>query len=77
MVYRNAANAVAGESGLLAQMRISTAGLSTLIPRGNGVFTPEAKSGGSAIGEPVTFVEEGNRVRAIKAGNVFSERVER
>jgi CubicO group peptidase (beta-lactamase class C family) len=48
-----------------------------LIPLGGGTFRLEAKSGGSAVGEVVSFVERGGRVMRIVTGNTFSDRVER
>jgi hypothetical protein len=49
--------------------------MSKLAPRGGGVFTLEARTGGSAIGEAVTFVEEQGRVKGIRIGQSILERV--
>jgi len=49
--------------------------MSKLVPRGEGVFTLEAKTGGSAIGEAVTFIEGEGRVKAIRIGQTLMERV--
>jgi hypothetical protein len=38
-----------------------------LIPLGGGTFRLEAKSGGSAVGEVVSFVERGGRVMRLPA----------
>lgn len=48
-----------------------------LIPQGNGVFKLDGPTGGGAIGELVTFLEENGRVTGMRIGYGVSQRVGR
>jgi hypothetical protein len=51
------------------------AGMLRLVPLGGGAFKLEGPTGGSAVGEPVVFIEEAGRVKSIKIGESEAERV--
>ncbi len=48
---------------------------SKLVPLGDGLFRLESRTGGSAVGEIVRFVEETGRVVRMYTGDGFSDRV--
>jgi CubicO group peptidase (beta-lactamase class C family) len=52
-----------------------TEGMQKLVPQGNGVFKLEGPSGGAAVGELVTFREEGGKVVQMRVGNMTQDRV--
>lgn len=52
-----------------------TEGMQKLVPQGNGVFKLEGPSGGAAVGELVTFQEQGGKVVQMRVGNMTQDRV--
>jgi hypothetical protein len=61
---------------ILPESEDPRASMMNLIPAGGGIFKRDAATGGSAIGELVTFSEGPNgTVRSMTVGNVPSERV--
>ena len=67
---------LAGELGLIdPTSEDPVPQMNKLVPAGDGTFRLEGPSGGAAVGEPVAFVEEAGRVRAVRVGGSVSERV--